>query len=282
MAVLASDEGGKNFREDLSEKVHPDCHALVIQPGSAPAPKAARKAGRQEQAAETAGLGASDSRDGRRRLPKLRRGQRLGTPQPIFRPANFTASRWMTRSLITASPAACRTTRILPARARCRAKKGSATPIGSRSAAATDFMSRSIRPIREIFYAESQEGYVHRINLRNGERRDLRPEPPEGQERYRFHWNAPLIGSRHKPGVLYLAGNRVFRLTDKGEHFQVISPDLTRNEPERSQRQRERRGKFRRRLFVRRIARQSRRALGRHGRRPSLGDARTTAGTGPN
>ncbi|MGI8432045.1 MAG: WD40/YVTN/BNR-like repeat-containing protein, partial [Chthoniobacterales bacterium] len=40
MAVLASDDGGKNFREDLSEKVHPDCHALVIQNGSAPAPKA--------------------------------------------------------------------------------------------------------------------------------------------------------------------------------------------------------------------------------------------------
>jgi photosystem II stability/assembly factor-like uncharacterized protein len=42
MAVLASDEGGKNFREDLSEKVHPDCHALVIQPGSAPSPKPAK------------------------------------------------------------------------------------------------------------------------------------------------------------------------------------------------------------------------------------------------
>ena len=39
MAVLVSDEGGKNFREDLSEKVHPDCHAFAIQPNSAPAPK---------------------------------------------------------------------------------------------------------------------------------------------------------------------------------------------------------------------------------------------------
>ena len=50
---------------------------------------------------------------------------------------------------------------------------------------------------RDIFYAESQEGFIHRINLRTGERRDLRPEAAEGQERYRFHWNAPLIGSRH-------------------------------------------------------------------------------------
>ena len=38
-ALLVSDDGGKNFREDLSEKVHADCHALAIQPGTVPAPK---------------------------------------------------------------------------------------------------------------------------------------------------------------------------------------------------------------------------------------------------
>src|SRR5437764_2167518 len=38
-ALLVSDDGGKNFREDLSEKVHADCHAMAIQPGTAPAPK---------------------------------------------------------------------------------------------------------------------------------------------------------------------------------------------------------------------------------------------------
>ena len=42
MAMLASDDGGKNFREDLFEKVHPDCHALVIAPGSVPPPKSAQ------------------------------------------------------------------------------------------------------------------------------------------------------------------------------------------------------------------------------------------------
>jgi photosystem II stability/assembly factor-like uncharacterized protein len=40
LALLVSDDGGKNFREDLSEKIHPDCHALAIQPGTVPAPKA--------------------------------------------------------------------------------------------------------------------------------------------------------------------------------------------------------------------------------------------------
>src|SRR5258707_11777104 len=38
-ALMVSDDGGRNFREDLSEKIHPDCHAFAIQPGTAPAPK---------------------------------------------------------------------------------------------------------------------------------------------------------------------------------------------------------------------------------------------------
>src|SRR5439155_27028670 len=38
-ALLVSDDGGKNFREDLSDKLHPDMHALAIQNGSAPPPK---------------------------------------------------------------------------------------------------------------------------------------------------------------------------------------------------------------------------------------------------
>src|SRR5439155_14974223 len=38
-ALLVSEDGGRTFREDFSEKLHPDQHALAIQPGSAPAPK---------------------------------------------------------------------------------------------------------------------------------------------------------------------------------------------------------------------------------------------------
>src|SRR5213075_1620397 len=38
-ALLVSDDGGKNFREDLSEKVYPVCHALAIQRGTVRAPK---------------------------------------------------------------------------------------------------------------------------------------------------------------------------------------------------------------------------------------------------
>src|SRR5262245_22033568 len=62
----------------------------------------------------------------------------------------------------------------------------------------------------------------------------LRPEPAQGQSRFRFHWNSPLIGSRHSPGALYLAGNRVFRLTQRGEHWTLVSPDLSSRDPEKT------------------------------------------------
>jgi hypothetical protein len=78
----------------------------------------------------------------------------------------------------------------------------------------------------DTVYAESQSGFVHRFNIRNGELKQLRPEPPEGQPAFRFHWNAPLIPSVHAKGKMYLGGNRVFALTDRGEHWAAISPDL--------------------------------------------------------
>ncbi len=78
-----------------------------------------------------------------------------------------------------------------------------------------------------IVYAESQSGFVHRFNLKSGEAKQLRPEPAEGQTGFRFHWNSPLIGSVHSKGALYLAGNRVFKLTNRAELWKVISPDLS-------------------------------------------------------
>ncbi len=53
--------------------------------------------------------------------------------------------------------------------------------------------------------------------------------------RYRFQWTYPLQFSPHDPGVLYAAGNIVFRSTDQGESWEPISPDLTRNDPDKLQ-----------------------------------------------
>lgn len=56
-----------------------------------------------------------------------------------------------------------------------------------------------------------------------------------GGEEFRFNWSAPLVMSPHNPATLYVAGNRVFRSTDEGETWEIISPDLSTNDPVKRQ-----------------------------------------------
>ena len=48
--------------------------------------------------------------------------------------------------------------------------------------------------------------------------------------KFRFNWNAPIISSPHDRNTIYHAGNVVFRSTDSGNSWDVVSPDLTRND----------------------------------------------------
>lgn len=48
--------------------------------------------------------------------------------------------------------------------------------------------------------------------------------------RHRFGWTYPIEFSPHEPGVLYVAGERVFRSPDGGITWAAISPDLTRDD----------------------------------------------------
>jgi photosystem II stability/assembly factor-like uncharacterized protein len=65
------------------------------------------------------------------------------------------------------------------------------------------------------------------------------PEPYGGRApkdlKYRFQWTFPIAISPHDPNVLYTAGNRLFRSTDNGTSWEVISPDLTRNDPSKQE-----------------------------------------------
>lgn len=86
---------------------------------------------------------------------------------------------------------------------------------------------------RNIVYAESQGGELARIHLDTGRRRSIRPSPKEGQPRYRFNWNSPFLVSQHEPTTLYFAGNYVFRLTQRGDFHERISPDLSTRDVEK-------------------------------------------------
>tara|TARA_R110002167_G_scaffold163242_8_gene359989 strand:- start:7074 stop:10223 length:3150 start_codon:yes stop_codon:yes gene_type:complete len=51
--------------------------------------------------------------------------------------------------------------------------------------------------------------------------------------KFRYNWNAPIISSPQDRNTIYHAGNVVFKSTDAGNSWEVISPDLTRNEKNR-------------------------------------------------
>jgi photosystem II stability/assembly factor-like uncharacterized protein len=89
----------------------------------------------------------------------------------------------------------------------------------------------------EIVYAGSYDGYLSRLDHRTGQQRNINPYPDNpmgwGAEgaKYRFQWTFPIVISPHDPNTLYAGSNVLHRSTNEGQSWQVISPDLTRNDP---------------------------------------------------
>ncbi|MGB1251056.1 MAG: WD40/YVTN/BNR-like repeat-containing protein, partial [Candidatus Promineifilaceae bacterium] len=63
------------------------------------------------------------------------------------------------------------------------------------------------------------------------------PESHEGDgasaDRYRFNWTYPIVISPHDPNTVYVGGNQVLKTSDMGHTWTEISPDLTRNDPDK-------------------------------------------------
>jgi photosystem II stability/assembly factor-like uncharacterized protein len=81
-----------------------------------------------------------------------------------------------------------------------------------------------------IIYATAQAGNLGRVHLDTQLTKPLRASADEGQKRIRWNWDAPFLISAHDPTVLYHAGNKVFKLLERGEYWYAISEDLTRQE----------------------------------------------------
>ena len=87
-------------------------------------------------------------------------------------------------------------------------------------------------------YNESQFGVMARIDLWTGEQKGMGGmgrggaggTMVDGQE-VRWNWNAPIVVSPHNADTVYNAGNVVFRSTNRGDSWERISPDLTKNDP---------------------------------------------------
>ena len=78
-----------------------------------------------------------------------------------------------------------------------------------------------------ILYSETQDGALFRRNLKTFESRSIRPREGEGDPRFHFQWNTPLIVSSNDPMTIYCGAQFLFKSPDRGDTWTKISPDLT-------------------------------------------------------
>ena len=96
-------------------------------------------------------------------------------------------------------------------------------------------------PDPNIVYAGEYEGNLTRFDRRTNQVRNIAVLPELSDARgaapleHRFQWTAPIVLSPQDPNTLYYGGERVFKTTDAGVHWEAISPDLTRNDKSKQQ-----------------------------------------------
>jgi photosystem II stability/assembly factor-like uncharacterized protein len=89
----------------------------------------------------------------------------------------------------------------------------------------------------DVTFGGNYSGTLEMQNKRTGVSMRLDPWPlnPMGHDakdsKYRFQWTFPIMNSPNDPKTLYVGSNVLFKSTDLGRSWKIISPDLTRNDP---------------------------------------------------
>ncbi len=94
-----------------------------------------------------------------------------------------------------------------------------------------------------LVYSDAQGGMLNITDTRSGVQKTIYPYPNRVGSvgdamighKYRFNWNSPIALSPQNPGVVYFGGNVLFRSRNYGQKWEVISPDLTTNDPKKQQ-----------------------------------------------
>ena len=269
MAMLASDDGGKTFREDLSEKVHPDCHALVIEPGSAPPPPPPKPGDKDDKPKPPVSArlllgtdgGVYQSFQAGRNWDHVNRfacGQyyRVTTDdsQPFYRIAGG-----LQDNSNFVGPSATNT------------KDGIVNTDWMGLTGADGFYTAFDPEDKEVVYAEAQEGIVFRVNLRTGEGKELHPGPGGRSGALPLRLEHAVLRQRPPQGDV-LPGRQPRLQADRQRRaFRRHQPGSDQGRTRQDHRRGQRRGELRRHLLARGIPRQGRSALGGHGRRTALG-----------
>ena len=92
-----------------------------------------------------------------------------------------------------------------------------------------------------IVYAGDYQGNITRFDRRTNQVKSIAVSTELSDARgaapleHRFQWTAPIVTSPHDPSTVYYGGERIFKTTDGGTHWEAISGDLTRNDKSKQQ-----------------------------------------------
>ena len=82
----------------------------------------------------------------------------------------------------------------------------------------------------DITYGEFQQGVLWRVDQTTRETVYIQPQTGPGDPAERWNWDSPILVSPHKPSRLYFASQRVWKSENRGDSWDAVSSDLTRNQ----------------------------------------------------
>jgi photosystem II stability/assembly factor-like uncharacterized protein len=208
--VTRSEDGGKTFEVLLPYSgVHPDHHALWIHPDD------------PDYLIEGNDGGLNISRDGGdnwRFIPNLPLAQFYHIDHDMDIPYNVGGGMQDNGSWVGPSQAW---------------KAGGITDADWQEVFFGDGFDVSFMPENNRYvYAMSQGGNLGLVDRKTGAGKFLKPVHPEGKE-LRFNWNAAFAQSPFDNCTIYYGSQYVHKSTDCGQHWTIISPDLTTDDPEK-------------------------------------------------
>ncbi|WP_248903290.1 glycosyl hydrolase [Flavobacterium sp. K5-23] len=89
----------------------------------------------------------------------------------------------------------------------------------------------------DITFGGEYDGQLSTYNKKTEQAKDISPYPesnigaPSNAKKYRFQWTYPIVFSPHNPKRMYVTSQVVHVTEDQGNSFEIISPDLSRNDP---------------------------------------------------
>jgi photosystem II stability/assembly factor-like uncharacterized protein len=82
-------------------------------------------------------------------------------------------------------------------------------------------------------YSMSQGGNLQRLNVKTGESWYIKPPEPDTTVRFRFNWNSAIAQDPFDHNTIYYGSQFIHKSNNKGASWQIISPDLTTNDPKK-------------------------------------------------